>query len=98
MVRPPSRDEVLIPFSLCKLPTGMTMLEFVTSGRSVAISSLGCGQLSPYARAPVAANASKAVKVSAHAPRPIPNPMQPITPTDNYDHYPPPCLTPSPGH
>ena len=50
-VRPPSRELKLRPFSLWKLPTGTTRLEFVTSGRSVAISSDGCGQLSARASA-----------------------------------------------
>jgi hypothetical protein len=37
------RPVVLIPFSLCRLPTGTTRLEFVTSGRSVAISDADVG-------------------------------------------------------
>jgi hypothetical protein len=44
IVRPPSRALKFTPFSLCRLPTGTTRLEFVTSGRSVAISSLAVGQ------------------------------------------------------
>src|ERR1700738_2420755 len=46
------------PFSLCRLPMGTTRLEFVTSGRSVAISSLLVGQPSACASAvPRIANA-----------------------------------------
>src|SRR2546427_8198395 len=41
--RPPSRTLKLTPFSLCRLPAGTTRLEFVTSGRSVLISSLVLG-------------------------------------------------------
>jgi len=51
MVRPPSRALTFTPFSLWKLPTGTTRLEFVTSGRSVAMSSLATGQ--PSARAAI---------------------------------------------
>jgi len=54
-VRPPSRALKLTPFSLWKLPTGTTRLEFVTSGRSVAISSVGCGHFSARAAAAVSA-------------------------------------------
>src|SRR3984893_5357979 len=43
-IRPPSRALKFTPFSLWRLPTGTTRLEFVTSGRSVAISSLAVGQ------------------------------------------------------
>src|SRR5258705_10513205 len=39
----------LTPFSICRLPGGVTTLEFVTSGRSVLISSLMLGQLSAFA-------------------------------------------------
>src|ERR1700737_998212 len=49
MVRPPSRALMFTPFSLCRLPVGTTRLEFVTSGRSVAISSLAVGQASARA-------------------------------------------------
>src|ERR1700681_1883831 len=49
IVRPPSRALTFTPFSLCRLPTGTTRLEFVTSGRSVAISSLTVGQPSACA-------------------------------------------------
>jgi len=35
--------EVLMPFSLCRLPAGTTRLELVTSGRSVAISDWDVG-------------------------------------------------------
>src|SRR5580700_6559782 len=49
IVRPPSRALKFTPFSLWRLPTGTTRLEFVTSGRSVALSSLAVGQ--PSARA-----------------------------------------------
>src|SRR5258708_9207646 len=58
IVRPPSRALTFTPFSLCRLPTGTTMLEFVTSGRSVAISSLAVGQAS--ARASTAARLANA--------------------------------------
>src|ERR1700692_3012047 len=44
--RSPSRVLKLTPFSICRLPAGTTRLEFVTSGRSVVISSLVLGQLS----------------------------------------------------
>ena len=44
-----SRALKLMPFSICKLPAGTTTLEFVTSGRSVAISSPMTGQLSAFA-------------------------------------------------
>src|ERR1700736_5006607 len=47
--RPPSRALKFTPFSLCRLPVGTTRLEFVTSGRSVAISSLAVGQASARA-------------------------------------------------
>ena len=40
---------VLIPFSLCRLPKGTTRLEFVTSGRSVAISDEEVGHSPAYA-------------------------------------------------
>src|ERR1700694_4257426 len=53
IVRPASRALTFTPFSLCRLPTGTTRLEFVTSGRSVAIASLAVGQAS--ARASTAA-------------------------------------------
>jgi hypothetical protein len=33
---------VSIPFSFCRLPTGTTIDELVTSGRSVSIGLLGC--------------------------------------------------------
>src|ERR1700749_3005778 len=52
MLRAPSRALVLTPFSFCRLPTGTTRLELVTSGRSVAISSFAVGQES--ARAAIA--------------------------------------------
>src|ERR1700687_6045157 len=52
--RPPSRALKFNPFSLCRLPIGTTRLEFVTSGRSVAIWSLAVGQAS--ARASTAAS------------------------------------------
>src|ERR1700755_811992 len=52
MLRPPSRALALTPFSFCRLPTGTTRLELVTSGRSVAISSFAVGQDS--ARASIA--------------------------------------------
>src|SRR5260221_14361579 len=58
IVRPPSRALTFTPFSLCRLPTGTTILEFVTSGRSVAISSLAVGQAS--ARASTAARLANA--------------------------------------
>src|SRR5258708_31814537 len=58
IVRPPPRALTFTPFSLCRLPTGTTMLEFVTSGRSVAISSLAVGQAS--ARASTAARLANA--------------------------------------
>src|ERR1700686_5858368 len=47
--RLPSRALKLTPFSICRLPAGTTRLEFVTSGRSVLISSLLLGQPSPLA-------------------------------------------------
>jgi hypothetical protein len=54
---------VLMPFSICRLPVGTTRLEFVTSGRSVAISDAAVGH-SP-ARASAGATAIKAsVKVA----------------------------------
>jgi hypothetical protein len=49
------------PFSLWKLPVGTTRLEFVTSGRSVAISSLAVGQESTRASARASAVASDAI-------------------------------------
>src|SRR5258708_16278440 len=58
IVRPPSRELTFTPFSLCRLPTGTTMMQFVTSGRSVAISSLAVGQAS--ARASTAARLANA--------------------------------------
>src|ERR1700693_1326406 len=47
--RSPSRMLKLMPFSICRLPAGTTRLEFVTSGRSVVISSLVLGQPSALA-------------------------------------------------
>src|ERR1700730_8630551 len=44
-----SRVLKLTPFSICRLPAGTTRLEFVTSGRSVVISSLVLGQPSALA-------------------------------------------------
>jgi hypothetical protein len=44
-----TRALALMPFSICRLPAGTTTLEFVTSGRSVAISSLVPGQVSALA-------------------------------------------------
>src|SRR6266436_569305 len=38
----PARRLTLAPFSFCRLPTGTTTLELVTSGRSVAIGALVC--------------------------------------------------------
>jgi hypothetical protein len=38
MTGPPWRAVQLTPLSICRLPCGTTTLEFVTSGRSVAIS------------------------------------------------------------
>ncbi len=64
MLRPSSRPVRLMPFSFCKLPTGTTILELVTSGRSVAMSSPGLGQ--PSARAAVAAVAVNAASMHAH--------------------------------
>jgi len=58
IVRPPSRAVKFTPFSLWRLPTGTTRLEFVTSGRSVAISSLAVGQ--PSACASTAARTTNA--------------------------------------
>jgi hypothetical protein len=58
-----------MPFSLWKLPKGTTTLEFVTSGRSVAISSLGVGQFSPSARASATGIAVKAQTSSAQRTR-----------------------------
>jgi len=46
--RLPSRPLELMPFSICKLPAGTTTLEFMTSGRSVQISSLVVGQSSAF--------------------------------------------------
>src|ERR1700740_1859391 len=57
MLWPPSRALTLTPFSFCRLPTGTTRLELVTSGRSVAISSFAVGQDSARASiAPGSAN------------------------------------------
>ena len=47
--RSPLRALKLAPFSICRLPAGTTRLEFVTSGRSVLISSLVLGQPSALA-------------------------------------------------
>src|SRR6267143_2385723 len=49
ITRSPPRALKLTPFSICRLPGGVTTLEFVTSGRSVLISSLMLGQLSAFA-------------------------------------------------
>jgi hypothetical protein len=43
----PGRAVQSTPLSICKAPRGTTMLEFVTSGRSVAISVAPLGQSSP---------------------------------------------------
>src|SRR5260370_20658198 len=43
----PARRLTFAPFSLCRLPTGTTTLELVTSGRSVAIGALVCVHPSP---------------------------------------------------
>jgi hypothetical protein len=40
-----------IPFSICRLPAGTTMLELVTSGRSVDISSRAVGHPAAFASA-----------------------------------------------
>src|SRR5579863_5457393 len=57
---PPSCALKLTPFSFCRLPMGTTMLELVTSGRSVAISSDASGQLSAWASVNVSVtNATK---------------------------------------
>src|SRR5262249_21416112 len=42
----PARRLTLAPFSFCRLPTGTTTLELVTSGRSVAIGALVCAHSS----------------------------------------------------
>src|ERR1700742_2414319 len=60
MLWPPSRALMLTPFSFCRLPTGTTRLELVTSGRSVAISSFAVGQES--ARASIALGRAKTDK------------------------------------
>src|ERR1700733_4452435 len=43
------RPVELMPFSPCRLPTGTTRLELVTSGRSVAISEPGDGHSPAHA-------------------------------------------------
>src|SRR5258708_31861737 len=53
------RRVVLMPFSPCRLPTGTTRLEFVTSGRSVAISDAEVGH------SPACASAGAPTKTSA---------------------------------
>jgi hypothetical protein len=68
--RPPSRALKFTPFSPCRSPAGTTMLEFVTSGRSVLIVSLLTGQSSAFApivlkQTRVIRNAKKAVRWTA---------------------------------
>src|SRR6516164_6863736 len=54
------------PFSACTLCSGTTRLEFVTSGRSVAISSAEVGQSSACAvHAPASAIMSGAARISS---------------------------------
>src|SRR4029077_2324882 len=52
----PCAELRLTPFSLCRLPTGTTRLELVTSGRSVAMSEAAVEH-----SAPIAGNAPRQV-------------------------------------
>jgi hypothetical protein len=55
---------VLIPFSFCRLPTGTTRLEFVVSGRSVAMSDADVGH-SPACAAVGAFNVARKHRIAS---------------------------------
>jgi hypothetical protein len=73
------RAATSMPFSLCRVPTGTTMLELVTSGRSVAMLSL-------EQRVPaLAGKAARLASAEATAANSVSEPRAPILPVRRAD-------------